>query len=114
MYILLVFILVVAVVVGAVLIHMMRLRAEARRCAVEARQFQTRLRILTAPNHLFTDEELVQLKKDINPLLARVNRLYKNYFISSEYLDDLGLGDFIEARMHLNHSQFVNNSAHQG
>lgn len=100
---------VAVLLIAAVIVHIFYLRAEAKKCAIEARQFHVRLQVLTAPTHLFTDKELVKVKEDMAPLLYRVNRLYKSYFISNEYLDNLGLQDFIEERMHLNHAQFLNN-----
>ena len=73
-----------------------RLKAQARQCAKEAQSFHNRLQGLTDPTHLFTDEELHQLKRDFAPLLDEVNRLYDSRFISNEYLDRLGLKEFIE------------------
>lgn len=101
---------VAVLLLAAVIAYALYLRFEARKCAVEARQFHVRLQVLTAPNHLFTDKELATLKEEMAPLLFKVNKLYKNHFISNEYLDRLGLEDFIEERRHLNHSQFLNNS----
>ncbi|MBR6980298.1 MAG: hypothetical protein IKH88_10770 [Prevotella sp.] len=100
---------VAVVLIAATIAYVCHLRAEARKCAIEARQFHVRLKVLTAPNHLFTDKELASLKEEMAPLLFRVNKLYKNYFISNDYLDRMGLGDFIEERMHLNHAQYLNN-----
>lgn len=92
--------------------HNQRLKAQARQCAKEAQLFHNRLQSLTAPSHLFTDEELYQLKRDFAPLLDDVNRLYDSRFISNEYLDRLGLKEFIEERRLLNHLQYQNNQAH--
>ena len=63
---------------------------------------------------LLTDEEVHKLKMKYNPLLETVNELYDSHFISNEYLDELGLGDFMEERKHLNHTQFLNNQSHKG
>lgn len=104
-----VFCIVVVFLVAAAVWYYLHLRAEAKKCAMEARRFHMRLQVLTAPSHLFTDKELVTLKEEMAPLLYRVKKLYGNYFISNEYLDSLGLEDFIEERMHLNHAQYLNN-----
>ena len=100
---------VAVVLIAATIAYVCHLRAEARKCAIEARQFHVRLKVLTAPNHLFTDKELATLKEEMAPLLYKINKLYKNYFISNDYLDRLALGDFIEERTHLNHAQYLNN-----
>ena len=90
-----------------------RLKAQARQCAKEAQRFHDRLQSLTAPSHLFTDEELHRLKRDFAPLLDEVNQLYDSRFISNEYLDKLGLKEFIEERRLVNHLQYQNNQTHQ-
>lgn len=100
---------VIVLLIAAIVVYVMHLRAEAKKCAEEARQFHVRLQVLTAPKHFFTDKELATIKEEMAPLLYKVNKLYKNYFISNEYLDALGLQDFVEERMHLNHSQYLNN-----
>ena len=88
-----------------------QLKDKARQCSKEAEQFHKDLQRLSAPGHLFTDEELHKLKVKYNPLLEKVNELYDSHFISKEYLDHLGLGDFMEERKHLNHTQFLNNQS---
>ena len=90
-----------------------RLKAQARQCAKEAQRFHDRLQSLIAPSHLFTDEEVHQLKRDFAPLLDKVNRLYDNRFISNEYLDKLGLKEFMDERRLVNHLQYQNNQTHQ-
>lgn len=113
MNIIIVLCIVAVLLVAAAIAYVFYLRAEARKCTVEARQFHVRLQVLTAPNHLFTDKELSNLKEEMAPLLFKINKLYKNYFISNDYLDRLGLGDFIEERTHLNHAQYLNNKQYQ-
>ena len=62
---------------------------------------------------MFTDEEVHKMKMKYAYLLDTVNDLYDSKFISNEYLDKLGLGDFMEERKLLNHTQFLNNRSHQ-
>ena len=81
----------------------------ARGYAKEAKLFHERLLQLTDPSHHFTDEELHKLKRDFAPLLYSVNELYNNPFITNEYLDKIGLGDFLEERKLVNHQQYLNN-----
>ena len=57
-----------------------------------------------------TDHELHRLKREFGPLLDAVNELYDSPFISNEYLDGLGLGDFLEERKLVNVRQYFNNS----
>lgn len=89
-------------------------KALALQCAKEVQRFNEELARLSAPSHFFTDEELTQLKKEFNPVLKTINRLYGSSLISSDYLDELGLHDFIEKRRILNHIQLSNNQAYQG
>ncbi len=90
-----------------------RLMKEALQCAELARRFHERLQELSAPSHFFTDEEVHQLKKEFNPVLDRVNRLYASSLISQQYLNELGLRDFIDERRLVNHFQNQNNTARQ-
>ena len=90
----------------------LNLKARAKECAKEAKRFHERLQQLTDPSHDFTDNELHRLKKEFAPLLDEVNGLYDSILISNEYLDDLGLGDFLEERKLVNHQQYLNNSQH--
>lgn len=90
-----------------------QLKTKAKECSKEAQRFHEKLQQLTAPDHFFTDEELHQLKIEFAPLLREVNKLYDSIFISREYLDNLGLYDFIEERKLLNHQQFQNNQKFQ-
>lgn len=90
-----------------------RLMAEALLCAESARRFHERLQELSDPSHFFTDEEVHQLKKEFNPVLDRVNRLYASSLISTHYLNELGLRDFIDERRLVNHFQNLNNTARQ-
>ncbi len=93
--------------------HRNNMKKEALKCSQEARQFHMKVMLLSSPSRLFTDDELRQLKMEVSPLLKRVNKLYNSKFVSKEYLDDLGLNDFVEERMHLNHLQYINNKTHQ-
>ena len=90
-----------------------QMKGKAMKCSKEAQRFHQRLKQLTAPDHFFTDEELHQLKIEFAPLLREVNKLYDSIFISREYLDNLGLYDFIEERKLLNHQQYQNNQKFQ-
>ncbi len=101
---------VILVVLGLIVLRInRRLRDEAKKCAKEAKIFHERLQQLSDPSHLFTDEDVHQLKRDFGPLLNTVNRLYDSQFISNDYLDKLGLGDFMEERKLVNHMQYLNN-----
>ena len=108
-----IFFAILALIAIVMITHRNNMKKEAQKCSQEARQFHVKVMLLSSPSRLFTDEELIQLKKEASPLLKRVNKLYNSYFVSNEYLDDLGLNDFIEERMHLNHLQFINNKTHQ-
>ena len=100
-----------------------RLKAKAQECAKEVQQFQDKLQKLTDPSHFFTDEELLQFKRECAPLLQfkrecaplldEINELYDSMLISNEYLDNLGFRDFIRQRKFLNHIQSQNNQKHQ-
>ena len=85
------------------------LKNKAKRCSKEAKRFHEKLQQLSAPDRFFTDEEVRKLKIEFAPVLEDVNDLYDSYFISNEYLDKLGLGDFMEERKLLNHKQYINN-----
>lgn len=89
------------------------LKAKARECSKEAKRFHEKLQQLTEPNHFFTDEELHQLKREFAPLLKTVNKFYDSILILREYLDDLGLNDFLDERKLVNHRQYLNNIHHQ-
>ena len=89
------------------------LKEKAKKCSVGAKQFHKRLQELSDPSRLFTDEEVHKLKMQFGPLLDTVNDLYDSHFISNEYLDRLGLGEFMEERKLLNHIQLVNNQQHK-
>ena len=90
-----------------------KLKEKARKCSVGAKQFHEKLTELSDPSRHFTDEEVRKLKIQFGPLLDTVNELYDSRFISNEYLDSLGLGDFMEERKLLNHIQLVNNQRHR-
>ncbi|MBQ6227186.1 MAG: hypothetical protein IJK08_01295 [Prevotella sp.] len=106
-------ILLVAIFVGACFLRYNRkLKEKAKKCSEGAKQFHKRLEELSDPSRVFTDEEVRKLKIQFAPLLDTVNSLYDSHFISNEYLDKLGLGDFMEERKLLNHTQFVNNQQH--
>ncbi len=102
-------ILLAVIVVFAAFRYQNHLKAKARRCAKEAQKFHEKQKHLSAPGRKFTDEELHRLKYEFAPLLEDVNSLYDNYFISNSFLDSLGLGNFLEERRLLNHTQYVNN-----
>ena len=108
------FITIVIILAIAIMNYNQRLKKEARKCSIEAKDFYEKLKTLSSPTHLFTDEELKKLKMEFNPLLETVNQLYDSRFISNEYLDKVGLGEFIEKRKLLNHIQMENNLAFQG
>ena len=87
-----------------------RMKAKAKECAKEAKRFHERLQQLSDSSHDFTDKELHQLKREFAPLLDAVNKLYDSPLISNEYLDELGLGDFLEERRLVNYRQYLNNT----
>ena len=80
-----------------------QLKEKAKKCSVGAKQFHEKLQQLSDPSHLL----------QFGPLLDTVNDLYDSRFISNEYLDRLGLGEFMEERKLLNHIQLVNNQQHK-
>ena len=86
-----------------------QLKAKANECAKEVQMLRDKLQKLSDPSHLFTDEEMLQVKQEYAPLIDRINELYDSLLISKEYLDDLGLKDFIRERRFLNHIQLKNN-----
>ena len=90
-----------------------RLKAKAQECAKEVQVFHEKVQKLSDPSHFFTDEELLQLKREYAPLLDEVSELYDSFLISNEYLDDLGLREFIRQRKFLNHIQSQNNQKYQ-
>ena len=90
-----------------------RLKAKARKCAKEVQVFHEKVQKLSDPSHFFTDEELLQLKREYAPLLDEISELYDSFLISNEYLDDLGLREFIRQRKFLNHIQSQNNALHK-
>ena len=90
-----------------------RLKKKAQKCSKEAQRFHEKLKQLSDPSHLFSDKELHHLKREFAPLLDDVNDLYDNFFISNEYLDSLGLKDFMDERKILNHLQYQNNQLHK-
>ncbi len=61
----------------------------------------------------FTGEELLQFKHECTPLLDEIYELYDSFLISNEYLDNLGLKEFIRQRKFLNHIQSQNNQLHK-
>ena len=107
------FVAILVIIAILVVVYHNNLKKKALKCQQEARQFHVKVMVMSSPSRLFTDKELYQLKVEAAPLLDRVNKLYKNYFISNDYLDSLGLNDFVEERMHLNHFQYINNKNHQ-
>ena len=90
-----------------------QLKAKANECAKEVQMLRDKLQKLSDPSHLFTDEEMLQVKQEYAPLIDRINELYDSLLISKEYLDDLGLKDFIRERKFLNHIQLKNNQLHK-
>ena len=109
----------IAVVIIAALLALLaanknqHLKARARECAKEALRFHDKLQQLSDPSHFFTDEELRQLKKEFAPLLEEVNELYESAYISKDFLDEIGLKDFMRERKFLNHIQSQNNQLHK-
>ena len=104
----------IAAVVGLLAIRKQkRLKAKARECAKEVQVFHEKVQKLSDPSHFFTDEELLQLKREYAPLLDEISELYDSFLISNEYLDDLGLREFIRQRKFLNHIQSQNNALHK-
>lgn len=91
----------------------LHLKANALECVDEIRIFHERLQKLTDTSHFFTDEELHQFKHDCAPLIDKINELYNAVLISDEYLDDIGLKEFLHERKFLNHLQYQNNQKHQ-
>ncbi len=89
------------------------LKGKAKECAKDVQVLREKLKRLSDPSHLFTDEEMLGVKQEYAPLIDRINVLYNSLFISKEYLDSLGLKDFIRERKFLNHIQFKNNQLHQ-
>ncbi len=108
-----IFIIVAILVLLGILRYNIRLKGQAKQCSVEAKRFHKKLQLLSASDHLFTDEELRDLKIEFAPVLDTVNSLYESHFISNEYLDNLGLNDFMDERKLLNHKQYINNQAHK-
>ncbi|MBR5084459.1 MAG: hypothetical protein IKX33_07635 [Prevotella sp.] len=112
-------ILTVTIVILALLAYRKKrqLEAMAQQCAKGVQEFHEKLQKLTDPSHFFTDEEVVQFKEEYAPLLKNVQKLFDSMFISNEYLNGLGLKDFIDERRVVNHLQYKNNqlykSAHQ-
>ena len=107
-------IIVVMVIVALLLFrYNLHLKAKAKKCKEEAKRFHKEVQSLSATDRMFTDEELKKLKMKYSPLLDDVNSLYDSYFISNDFLDKLGLGDFLEERRLLNHTQYLNNKGHK-
>lgn len=88
-------------------------KRKAIKCSKEAQRFHEKLKQLSDPSHLFSDKELHHLKREFAPLLDDVNDLYDNILISNEYLDSLGLKDFMDERKILDHLQYQNNQLHK-
>lgn len=87
-------IIIILVLVLIVVLHAFRkiqqLKARTNECAKEVRVFHDKLQRLSDPSHLFTDEELHQVKQEYAPLIDKINELYDSLLISKEYLDGLG------------------------
>ena len=111
--IIIIFVIIVAVIAILALRQHNRLKEKAQECAKEAKLFHDKLQILSDPSHFFTDEELRQLKREFAPLLDKVDDLYESRLISEEYLDSIGLKDFLRERKFLNHIQSQNNQQHK-
>ena len=112
MKIILILVVVACLCMIGVLRYNRHLKEKAKKCSVGAKQFHEKLKQLSDPTHLFTDE-VRKLKIQFGPLLDTVNDLYDSHFISNDYLDGLGLGEFMEERKLLNHIQLVNNQQHK-
>lgn len=91
------------------IIQRQKLKTKAKEYAKEALVFHEKLEQLSAPSHFFTDEEALQLKQEFSPLVNAVKKLYKSSLITHKYLNDLGLKEFLEERMLVNHIQVKNN-----
>ncbi len=91
------------------IIQRQKLKTKAKEYAKEALVFHEKLEQLSAPSHFFTDEEVLQLKQEFSPLVNAVKKLYKSSLITHKYLNDLGLKEFLEERMLVNHIQVKNN-----
>ncbi len=89
------------------------MKTKAKRCAKEAQRFHEKLHQLSTPTRFFTDEEVLQFKKECAPLLKEITQLYDSLFISNDYLDRLKLKDFLDERKFLNHIQYKNNQAYK-
>ena len=116
-YMLLILVIIVVLILGGIVFVIQQNRqqkVQAQQCAKEVQRFNEKLAQLSDPSHFFTDEELTQLKKEFNPVLLTINRLYDSSLISNDYLDNLGLHDFVEKRRILNHIQLNNNRAYKG
>ena len=106
-------IIIAAVTVLLAIRQHLRLKAKAKECAKDVQVLRDKLKRLSDPSHLVTDEEMLQVKQEYAPLIDRINVLYDSLLISREYLDSLGLKDFIRERKFLNHIQLKNNQLHQ-
>lgn len=104
-----IFLIVITIFIFGFIRYKLDLKQKAVRCSKEAKRFHEKLQQLSASDRFFTDEEVRSLKIEFAPVLDDVNSLYDNIFISNEYLDELGLGDFMEERKLLNHIQYTNN-----
>ena len=91
------------------IIQRQKLKTKAKEYAKEALLFHEKLEQLSDPSHFFTDEEALQLKQEFSPLVNAVKKLYKSSLITHKYLNDLGLKEFLEERMLVNHIQVTNN-----
>lgn len=112
-YITIITVIILIILIALVVRQSRLLKNKAKQCAAEAEQFHEKLAQLSDPSHLFTDEELHRLKRKYAPLLETVNQLYDSPFISNDYLDSLGLGNFMDERKLVNHIQFQNNQNYQ-
>ena len=65
-----------------------RLKAKAQEYAKEVQQFQDKLQKLTDPSHFFTDEELLQFKRECAPLSPRTTRNTNNNEKDSPLMED--------------------------
>ena len=108
-------IIIIAVAMAAIIIALLalrqhqRLKAKALECAREVQVFHDKLKRLSAPDHFFTDEELLQVKREYAPLYDKIEDLYNKVLISSKYLNGLGFKEFIRERKFFNHIQYQNN-----
>ncbi len=94
------------------LIQNQRMKNKTKACVKEAHRLHEKLEQLSDPSHLFTDEEVVQIKNEYARWLKKVNQLYRSAFLSNGYIDSQGLKDYMNESNIIDHKQYINNQAH--